>query len=111
MPGYPFLAETRLETGQLIWNSRCCAPCPAQACPTTEEQITNAERARHLRRPMQTPNFEDRTDPGLRRQSSNPRLRRQPVDHVTEMDALVAYLQMLGTLVDFDSLTPEEIAQ
>jgi cytochrome c oxidase cbb3-type subunit 2 len=27
---------------------------------------------------------------------------------ITEMDALVAYLQMLGTLVDFDSYVPEE---
>ena len=27
---------------------------------------------------------------------------------VTEMDALVAYLQMLGTLVDFDSYVPAE---
>ena len=27
---------------------------------------------------------------------------------LTEMDALVAYLQMLGTLVDFDSYVPEQ---
>jgi cytochrome c oxidase cbb3-type subunit 2 len=27
---------------------------------------------------------------------------------VTEMDALIAYLQMLGTLVDFSTFTPEE---
>ena len=27
---------------------------------------------------------------------------------VTEMDALVAYLQMLGTLVDFSVYEPEE---
>ncbi len=29
-------------------------------------------------------------------------------DRLTEMDALVAYLQMLGTLVDFSSYVPEE---
>ncbi len=27
---------------------------------------------------------------------------------VTEMDALVAYLQMLGTLVDFSTFTPDK---
>ena len=27
---------------------------------------------------------------------------------LSEMDALVAYLQMLGTLVDFSSYVPEE---
>ena len=33
-------------------------------------------------------------------------------DRITEMDALVAYLQMLGTLVDFDSAAAqEELAQ
>jgi cytochrome c oxidase cbb3-type subunit 2 len=29
-------------------------------------------------------------------------------DKLTEMDALVAYLQMLGTLVDFESGEPQE---
>ena len=33
-------------------------------------------------------------------------------DRVTEMDALIAYLQMLGTLVDFEAGAPlEELAQ
>ncbi|MCU0987778.1 MAG: cytochrome-c oxidase, cbb3-type subunit II [Acetobacteraceae bacterium] len=30
---------------------------------------------------------------------------------VTEMDALIAYLQMLGTLVDFADVTPEQLRQ
>jgi cytochrome c oxidase cbb3-type subunit 2 len=30
---------------------------------------------------------------------------------LTEMDALVAYLQMLGTLVDFEAAAPQETAQ
>ena len=30
---------------------------------------------------------------------------------VTEMDALVAYLQMLGTLVQFRDVTPEQLRQ
>src|SRR5690606_39272530 len=28
--------------------------------------------------------------------------------HVTEMDALIAYLQVLGTMVDFETYEPEE---
>jgi cytochrome c oxidase cbb3-type subunit 2 len=32
-------------------------------------------------------------------------------DKLTEMDALVAYLQMLGTLVDFESAAPQETAR
>jgi cytochrome c oxidase cbb3-type subunit 2 len=30
---------------------------------------------------------------------------------LTEMDALVAYLQMLGTLVDFNGLTLKDLQQ
>ncbi|MCO6417902.1 cytochrome-c oxidase, cbb3-type subunit II [Siccirubricoccus sp. KC 17139] len=30
---------------------------------------------------------------------------------ITEMDALVAYLQMLGTLVDFSEVTPQQLRQ
>jgi cytochrome c oxidase cbb3-type subunit 2 len=30
---------------------------------------------------------------------------------ITEMDALVAYMQMLGTLVDFRDVTPEQLRQ
>jgi len=30
---------------------------------------------------------------------------------ITEMDALVAYLQMLGTLVDFRDVTPQQLRQ
>lgn len=32
-------------------------------------------------------------------------------EQVTEMDALVAYLQMLGTLVDFTKINPEDLKQ
>jgi len=32
-------------------------------------------------------------------------------EHVTEMDALIAYMQMLGTLVRFSDVTPEQLRQ
>jgi cytochrome c oxidase cbb3-type subunit 2 len=34
-----------------------------------------------------------------------------PAGQVTEMDALVAYLQMLGTLVDFRNVKPDQLRQ
>ena len=34
-----------------------------------------------------------------------------PGNGITEMDALVAYLQMLGTLVRFGDLPPERLRQ
>jgi cytochrome c oxidase cbb3-type subunit II len=30
---------------------------------------------------------------------------------LTEMDALVAYLQVLGTMVDFSAVTPQQLKQ
>ena len=32
-------------------------------------------------------------------------------DRLTEMDALIAYLQILGRMVDFTDVRPEDLAQ
>ncbi|MBT9292001.1 cytochrome-c oxidase, cbb3-type subunit II [Prosthecodimorpha staleyi] len=95
MPGYPFLAKNELDyshiadvmrTNQLV------------GVPYTDEQITNA--VADLRAQA---NPDDKAVDAM--------LKRYPkavardfdgdVAKVSEMDALVAYLQMLGTLVDF----------
>jgi cytochrome c oxidase cbb3-type subunit 2 len=48
-------------------------------------------------------------------QSRYPRARQAAFDGdpnvVTEMDALIAYLQMLGTLVQFRDVTPQQLRQ
>jgi cytochrome c oxidase cbb3-type subunit 2 len=48
-------------------------------------------------------------------QSRYPKARQAAFDgdpsRVTEMDALIAYLQMLGTLVEFRDVTPEQLRQ
>ena len=74
--------------------------CAASACPTRDEEIANADGR---------PGGPGRSGRCRRRTTS---LKRYPEGaasrdfdgdpaRITEMDALVAYLQMLGTLVDF----------
>ena len=95
MPGYPFLAENRLQTRDIKAH---LSANTIVGVPYTEEQVANA--ASDLLG-QATPDtdaadaFEERW-PGvtIRDFDGNPR-------EVTEMDALVAYLQVLGTMVDF----------
>ena len=106
MPGYPFLSETRLNTKYL---SGSLAALAAAGVPYTDEQIEWAARdAERQADPEAEYEFElyDLYGENLavRDFDGNP-------DEVTEMDAIVAYLQMLGTLVDFDSIDQEEIAR
>ncbi|MFC3226651.1 cytochrome-c oxidase, cbb3-type subunit II [Marinibaculum pumilum] len=96
MPGYPFLLENRLDLehvgAQLEANQ-------AVGVPYTEEMVANA-RADLL---AQADPDSDGVDGLLERYGEKVTVRNfdgQP-GQVTEMDALVAYLQMLGTLVDF----------
>jgi cytochrome c oxidase cbb3-type subunit 2 len=102
MPHYAFLEETPLDTGDLV------NPLKAQrtvGVPYTAEDIDNAladlktqddpsaDNAALLKRYPKAV-----TVPG------NPR-------EVTEMDALVAYLQVLGTMVDFADPANENLRQ
>ncbi|WP_415717746.1 cytochrome-c oxidase, cbb3-type subunit II [Roseibium sp.] len=95
MPGYPFLAETELNTryiqASLTVNS-------IVGVPYTDEQIENAAadiRGQAMPDTDAAYDFEERWPTAkIRSFDGNPR-------EVTEMDALVAYLQVLGTMVDF----------
>jgi len=102
MPGYPFLAETPLRlTGMkdhLIANRHV-------RVPYTEDMIESADTDLKA----QVDEFSDDYDafiaryPGanIRDFDGNP-------DMISELDALVAYLQVLGTFVDFSVYNPEE---
>ncbi|WP_319567165.1 cytochrome-c oxidase, cbb3-type subunit II [Cohaesibacter marisflavi] len=103
MPGYPFLAKTDLKVPDISADLKVNRMV---GVPYTDEQIANAKADMmaqanpdddnvddFLDRYTQTLGEEDR-EPTIRDFDGNP-------DRVTEMDALVAYLQMLGTLVDF----------
>ncbi len=96
MPSYSFLKENRIDpkgfSTHLVANARV-------GVPYTEEMIANAEA-----------DFAAQADPnadtsGL--EARYPKIKVGDFDGdpqtLTEMDALVAYLQMLGTLVDFST--------
>jgi cytochrome c oxidase cbb3-type subunit 2 len=96
MPGYPFLAERKLEAGGIAGDMKALR---LAGVPYTDEMIaaaaddlvgqispdTKAAKAVLQRYPKaQVRKFDGKAD-----------------TEATELDALIAYLQMLGTLVDF----------
>ncbi len=104
MPGYGFLAKTSLNTNKmepaLVAQSRVGVPYGA-------EHIENAVKDTIAQADPEA-EFEDEL---VERYGENINIRDFDgnKDLVSEMDALVAYLQMLGTLVDFDALNKEEV--
>jgi len=95
MPGYPFLAENKLNVRDI---SEHLTVNTVVGVPYTEEQIANAQADVLGQASPDTDAayaFEERYPNSVIRDfDSNP-------GEVTEMDALVAYLQVLGTMVDF----------
>jgi cytochrome c oxidase cbb3-type subunit 2 len=95
MPGYSFLAQTELDADAIAEHLRTNR---AIGVPYTEDQIANAAA-----------DLKTQADPDSA--GTDAFLKRYPKAVVrnfdgkggnpTEMDALIAYLQMLGTLVDF----------
>lgn len=104
MPAYPFLAARRLDAGDIASHLRANRTV---GVPYTEEMLAQA-RADLLAQ----------ADPEADVEAL---LRRYPKAvtgdfdgdpaRLTEMDALVAYLQMLGTLVKFDGLKAANVRQ
>jgi cytochrome c oxidase cbb3-type subunit II len=95
MPGYPFLAETDLDYRTIAAH---LATNRAVGVPYTDEQIAQAREDLSAQATPDAPGvaaFLKRYPKATVRDfDGNP-------GKLTEMDALVAYLQMLGTLVDF----------
>lgn len=104
MPGYPFLSETALDYGDIADHLRANR---AVGVPYTDGMIENAraDLEAQAASEVETEGLEERypkiTTGGFDGQPSK----------ITEMDALVAYLQMLGTLVDFKQVRPEDLTQ
>jgi len=102
MPGYPFLAQRPLEAEDIAAHLRANR---AVGVPYTDEMIASAQA--DLR--AQADPEGTGVDALLARY---PKAQARDFDgnpqEVTELDALIAYLQMLGTLVDFDVYKPEE---
>jgi cytochrome c oxidase cbb3-type subunit 2 len=101
MPGYPFLAETELDFADAADHMRTLR---IVGVPYTDEQI--AEAANDLA--AQASADAGDTDALLQRY---PKAAIGDFDgdssRVTELDAVIAYLQMLGTLVDFTEYDPQ----
>ncbi|HKA74598.1 MAG TPA: cytochrome-c oxidase, cbb3-type subunit II [Xanthobacteraceae bacterium] len=95
MPGYPFLASTELNASAAAAHMRANR---AVGVPYSDEQIAQAAADVYAQVNPDNPGvaeFLKRYPKAVVRDfDGNPR-------SVTEMDALIAYLQMLGTLVDF----------
>jgi cytochrome c oxidase cbb3-type subunit 2 len=94
MPSYGFLRETKLDTGYLEQHLKANQ---VVGVPYTEEMVENA-----------TADLLAQADPNADWDGIQARYPKAKVgdfdgqpDRLTEMDALIAYLQMLGTLVDF----------
>jgi len=97
MPGYPFLFETPLDYSNIERNLRVQATL---GVPYTEEMIANARLDVEIQMDEADPDVFDFLERYPKAQVRNFSGRTDGV--ITEGDALVAYLQMLGTLVDFD---------
>jgi cytochrome c oxidase cbb3-type subunit II len=95
MPGYPFLAQTKLDTSTILDKMKTMR---LLGVPYTDDQIKNALTDVALQvdpDAKQAANFLKRYPKAQQRAfTGNP-------GNPTELDALIAYLQMLGTLVDF----------
>lgn len=101
MPGYPFLAETPLRTDDIADHLRANLNV---GVPYSEAMVDNALTDLKAQA--------NPDDPGAEAlQARYPKAVIRDFDgnpgQVTEMDAVVAYLQMLGTLVDFNAYNDE----
>jgi cytochrome c oxidase cbb3-type subunit II len=104
MPGYAFLAERDLDAGDMRKDLRALARL---GTPYSEEAI---EAANDDLKAQATP---DADTAALHKRYPKVQFRDFDGDpsRITEMDALVAYLQMIGTLVDFKAAAPQEQAK
>ncbi|ASY60820.1 cytochrome-c oxidase, cbb3-type subunit II [Sinorhizobium sp. CCBAU 05631] len=96
MPSYAFLKETPLEVKNVAMNLKANR---AVGVPYTEEMIDNAAA-----------DLKAQADPNADASGVEARYPKAKLgdfdgdpQRLTEMDALIAYLQMLGTLVDFST--------
>jgi len=102
MPGYAFLADKDLDAGDMRAHLKAQRAVGVPYADVDVEQA-NADLAAQADPNLDAGDFAERYPKAqIRDFDGNP-------SRLTEMDALVAYLQMLGTLVDFESAAPQEM--
>ncbi len=102
MPAYSFLAETPVSSKHIEQTMRAHR---AAGVPYTDEMLAEARA-----------DFVSQADPDMgdpdamiaRYPKAQARYFDGNTHEITELDALIAYLQMLGTLVDFSTFEPDE---
>lgn len=104
MPAYPFLADRKLAYDDIADHLKALR---VVGTPYSDEMVKNARA-----------DLEAQANPDADSADLLKRYPRAPIgkfnpaaEGVTEMDALVAYLQMLGTLVQFADIPPERLRQ
>ncbi len=102
MPDYAFLATTPLETDDI---AQRLITLRHVGVPYTDAEIANAEAD------LMVQADPDGGSDALMKRYPKANLVHGKAGHPMEMDALVAYLQMLGTLVDFADPTTEKRLQ
>jgi cytochrome c oxidase cbb3-type subunit 2 len=95
MPGYPFLASTDLDFAHIDQDLKVQA---VLGVPYAADMIANAAADVRTQATTDAPKAAELARRYPKAQSRN--FGGRP-GRVTEADALIAYLQMLGTLVDF----------
>jgi cytochrome c oxidase cbb3-type subunit 2 len=95
MPGYPFLAQRELDYGDIDKKLKVSA---IVGVPYTEEMIESAKADIALQAGADTEGLKEFL---ARYPKAQVRAFDGEPGYVSELDALIAYLQMLGTLVDF----------
>ena len=103
MPGYPFLARTPLRIDDLPEHLKVNREL---GVPYTDDMIANAVADAKA---QANPDDED-VDALTERYGKSVVVRNFDGDTIrlTELDAVIAYMQMLGTLVDFDEFNAKE---
>ncbi|MCE9650096.1 MAG: cytochrome-c oxidase, cbb3-type subunit II [Parvibaculum sp.] len=96
MPGYPFLARTPLDYRHIEDDMKALI---VTGVPYTDEEVANAKAD------LEAQVNPDADTEGLTKRYPKAVVRDFDGDpkKISELDALVAYLQMLGTLVDFNA--------
>jgi cytochrome c oxidase cbb3-type subunit 2 len=102
MPGYAFLAERDLKAGDMTGHLKALTHV---GVPYTDKDIELANTDLFAQADPEA----DTVDLLKRYPKAQARDFDGNPSRLTEMDALVAYLQMLGTLVDFESAAPQEV--
>ena len=103
MPRYAFLAEQKLKYERIADNLRALRTL---GTPYSDDDVANTRADVEAQAVIDSPNAE-----ALKKRYPKSVAVAGNGQAVTEMDALVAYLQVLGTMVDFADVTTEQLKQ